>query len=49
MIYNQPNNESFTRNIETVQNNAALAITSAIKKTLQNKLYSRLGFESLKS
>ena len=48
IIYEQPNNESFTQKIERIQYNAALAITGAIKGTSQNKLYSKLGFESLK-
>ena len=41
-IYDQPNNESFTQYL------SALAISDAIKGTSQNKLYSELGFESLK-
>ena len=48
IIYDQPNNEDFTRKIVRIQYNAALAITAAIKVTSQNKLYSKLGFESLK-
>ena len=40
IIYDQPNNESFTQKIERIQYNAALAITGAIKGTSQNKLYS---------
>ena len=39
IIYYQPNNDSFSDMIEKVQNNAALAITSAIKGTSQLKLY----------
>ena len=31
IIYDQPNNESFTQKIEKIQYNAALAITGAIK------------------
>ena len=48
IIYDQPNNESFTQKIERIQYNAALAITGAIKGTSQSKLYSELGFESQK-
>ena len=48
IIYDQPNNESFTQKIERIRYNAVLAITGAIKGTSQNKLYSELGFESLK-
>ena len=33
IIYHQPHNESFTNKIESVQYNAALAITGAIKGT----------------
>ena len=47
--YGQPNNESFTLKIERIQYKAALAITGAIKGTSESKLYSELGFESLKS
>ena len=47
--YCQPNNESFTLKIERIQYKAALAITGAIKGTSESKLYSELGFESLKS
>ena len=48
MIYGQPNDENFTQKIERIQYNSALAITGAIKGTSQIKLYSELGFESLK-
>ena len=48
IIYDQPNNETFTQKIERIQYNAALAITGAIKGTSQSKLYCELGFESLK-
>ena len=48
IIYDQPHNESFPQKIERIQYNATLAITGAIKETSQNKLYSELGFESLK-
>ena len=48
IIYNQPNNETFTQKTERIQYNAALASTGAIKGTSQSKLYCELGFESLK-
>ena len=48
IIYDLPNNESFTQKFERFQYKAALAITGAIKETSQSKLYSELGFESLK-
>ena len=40
VLYDQPNNESLCQKIESVQYNAALAITGVIKGTLQMKLYS---------
>ena len=48
IIYDLPNNECFTQKIERIQYNATIAITGAIKGTSQSKLYSGLGFESLK-
>ena len=48
-IYDQPNNDSFCSKIESVQYNAALAITGAIRGTSQTKLYNKLGLESLRS
>ena len=47
IIYHQPHNESFTNKIESVQYNAALAITGAIKGTSRERLYQELGLESL--
>ena len=47
ILYDQPNNKSFSQKIETVQYNAALAITGAIKGTSQIKVYNELGLESL--
>ena len=48
IIYDQPNNESSTQKIERIQYKAVIVITGAIKGTFQSKLYSELGFESLK-
>ena len=48
ILHYQPNNESFTQNIERIQYSATYAITNAIKKTSQSKLYRELGFGSLK-
>ena len=42
ILYDQPNNKSFCQKIETVQCNAALASTGAIKSTSQIKLYNEL-------
>ena len=47
VIYDQPNNESFCTKIEQIQYNAALAITGAIRRTSQTKLYHEMGLESL--
>ena len=38
VIYDQPNNESFTQKTERIQYNDVLTITGAIKGTSQNKL-----------
>ena len=47
VIYDQPHNSSFCNKIESVQYNAALAITGCIKGTSKEKLYQELGIESL--
>ena len=38
LIYNQPDNESFCQQIESIQYNASLVITGAIKGTSRVKL-----------
>ena len=38
---------SFHHELESIQNNACLAITDAIQITLNEKLYQDLGLESL--
>ena len=48
IIYDKSNSETFTQKIERIHYNAALAITGIIKRKYQSKLYSELGFESLK-
>ena len=48
LIYDQPDNEIFYQQIESVQYNASLAITGAIKGTSRLKLYNEIGLESLK-
>ena len=48
IIYDQPNNASLSDKIQSVQYNAALAITGAITGTSKEKLYQELGLESLK-
>ena len=47
IIYDQDYNTSFHQNIESIQYNAALAITGAVRGTSREKLYQELGFESL--
>ena len=47
-IYDQPNNESFCQQIESVQYNAPLSITDAINGTSRLKLYNGIGLQSLK-
>ena len=49
IIYDQPQHDSFSEKLESIQYKAALAITGAIQGTLHNKIYQELGFESLKS
>ena len=49
IVFNQSTNDSFCKKLESVQYNAALAITGTIKGTSsQVKLYKELGHESLK-
>ena len=48
VIYDQPNNDALCSRIESVQYNAALAITGAIKGTSRERLYHELGLESLR-
>ena len=47
IIYDQPNNDSFCNKIESVQYNAALAMTGAIRGSSRERLYQELGLESL--
>ena len=47
VIYDQPNNDSFTDKIEQLQYKAYLAITGAIQGTSREFLYNELGLESL--
>ena len=46
-VFDQPSNDAFSNKLETVQYNAALAITGAIKGTSREKLYQELGLEYL--
>ena len=47
IIYDQPNNDTFCSMIESVQYNAALAITGTIRGSSRERLYQELGLESL--
>ena len=47
VIYDNSSNATFYQMIESVQYNAALAITGAIHGSSRDKLYQELGFESL--
>ena len=47
VVYDQPSNASFSKKIESVQYNAALAITGTIKGSSLEKLYQELGLEYL--
>ena len=49
IIYDKAFNESFNAKLESLQYNAALAITGAIKGSSTEKIYEELGLESLKS
>ena len=49
VIYDQPCNSSFHEKLESIQCNACLTITGAIRGTSSEKLYQELGLESLKS
>ena len=47
IIYEKAHNSSFYQKIESAQYNACLVIKSAIKGTSKEKLYNKLGLESL--
>ena len=47
MIYDQTFNMSFQQKMETMQYNAALAITGPIRGSSREKLYQELGLETL--
>ena len=47
MIYDQSFNMSFQRKMESIQYNAALVITGAIRGSSREKLYQELGLETL--
>ena len=45
IIYDRVYNALFHQNIESIQYNAALEITGAVRETSREKLYQELGFE----
>ena len=47
LIYDRTYNTSFHQNIESIQYNAGLAITGAVRVTSREKLYQECGFKSL--
>ena len=47
IIYDKAAIGSFQKKLESIQYNAALAITGAIRGTFRKKIYSELGLESL--
>ena len=47
VIYDRPSNASFTNKIKSVQNNAVLAVTGAIKSSSPVKFYQEFGLEYL--
>ena len=47
IIYDQAYNLSFHQKLESIQYNAALALTGAIRGSSGEKLYQELGLESL--
>ena len=47
VIYDQPNNDSFTDKIEQLQYKVCLAITGAIQGTSHECLYNEFGLKSL--
>ena len=49
IIYDQPQNDSFSQKLESIQYKAALAITGVIQGTSCDKIFQGLGLESLKS
>ena len=49
IVYDRAFNESFHKNLASIQYNAAIATTRAIRGTSSEKLFQELGLESLKS
>ena len=49
IVYDRTFNETFQKNLESIQYNAAIAITGALRDTSSEKLFEELDLESLKS
>ena len=49
IVYDRPFNESFHKNLESIQYNAAIAVTEAVRGTCSEKLFQELRLESLQS
>ena len=49
IIYDHPHNESVCEKLESVQYKGALAITGAIQGTSREKIYQKLGLDSLRA
>ena len=47
MIYDEAYNESFHQKLESIQQNACLALSGAIKGSSRENIYHELGLESL--
>ena len=47
IIYDQAYNVSFNQKLDSIQYNAAIAITGVIRGTFKEKLYDQLGLETL--
>ena len=47
VVYNYVSNDAFSKKLDTIQYNPALAITGATKGTSRKKLYQQLGLEYL--
>ena len=47
IVYDRAFNESFHKNLESIQYNAAIAITGAIRGTSSEELFQEIGLESL--
>ena len=48
VVYDRAFNESFHKNLESIKYNAAIEITGTIRSTSSEKLFQKLGLESLK-